>query len=43
MQKLVKAVAVLGLTAAIAACTAAVEDDVVIIEPVTMDPVSTKF
>ena len=43
MSKLIKTVAILGITATIAACTAQQEDDVVIIEPVTVDPVSTKF
>ena len=45
MSKLIKALAVLGITATLAACGGnnAADDDVVIVEPVTVDPVSEKF
>lgn len=43
MSKLVKAVAVLGITATLAACGAPAQEEVVIVEPVTVDPVDTKF
>ena len=42
MSKVIKIVAVLGITATVAACGSS-NDDVVIVEPVTVDPVSTKF
>lgn len=43
MRKLIKTVAVLGLTATVAACGAPAEEEVVFVEPVTVDPVSTKY
>jgi hypothetical protein len=43
MQKFTKIAAVLGLTVLVTACGAPAQDEVVIVEPVTMDPVSTKF
>jgi hypothetical protein len=42
MSKVVKMVAVLGLTLGVAACGSS-EEEVVIVEPVTVDPVSSKF
>lgn len=42
MSKIVKFVAVLGLTVGVAACGSS-EEEAVIVEPVTVDPVSTKF
>ena len=42
MQKFVKAFAVLGVTATLAACGAPAEEDVIII-PVQPEPVSGKF
>ncbi|MFO6462864.1 hypothetical protein [uncultured Jannaschia sp.] len=43
MRKLIKTVAVLGITATLVACGAPAEEEIVFVEPVTVDPVSTKF
>ena len=44
MSKLIKTVAVLGIAATVAACGRNdVDDDIVVVEPVTVDPVSEKF
>ncbi len=42
MQKIVKAVAVLGVTATLVACGAPAQEEVVIV-PVQPEPVTTKF
>jgi len=42
MSNIIKAVAVLGVTV-LAACGGTHDDEVVIVEPVTIDPIDTKF
>ena len=42
MSKLIKAFAVLGITVTVAACGSS-NDEVVVVPPITADPVDTKF
>ncbi|KIT16080.1 hypothetical protein [Jannaschia aquimarina] len=43
MSKLIKTVAVLGFTVTLAACGGNADDEVVIVDPIVVDPVSPKF
>ncbi|WP_308915276.1 hypothetical protein [Jannaschia sp. LMIT008] len=43
MPKMLKAFAVLGVTVILAACASDNDDDIVIVDPITVDPVTTKF